>query len=354
MTTPDVDHPISAGQTGEAIQFVADLRDIATGDPECRRVIDPREAASVMERETLSRVDAVLHSFAGTPVILLSGGVDSILVAAAAVALGVRPHAVTVASSDGTDKTNAAAVAAALGLSHETVELDEQAVTELAGEAVARLGLPELWEVSYAIPLLATLPVLDRIGAIGPILTGNGADAIVAGGATLHHRLDSPAARNELDRIVRTESAHNFVYDRLVPDFYPRIMGSYANRVVHVFQTVRFWEAVSNFAPPALFGEHNGESVDKLCVRIACAQLLPPEVEPLAWSKKAAIQKSAGIMGSLAAAVRGYVASLPGARTYTDPTTEPEEFITARLFLALLGHTHQPERADETRVARAE
>jgi len=352
MTTPHVDNPISAAQTGEAMQFVADLRDIATGEPECRRLADPWEAASVMERETLSRVDAVLQSFAGTPVILLSGGVDSILVAAAAVALGARPHAVTV-SSGGTDRANAAAVAAALGLSHETVELSEQAVAELAGEAVARLGSAELWEVSYAIPLLATLPVLDRLGSVGPILTGNGADAIVAGGATMHHPLDSLAARDELDRIVRTESARNFVRDRLVPDFYPRIMGSYANRVVHIFQTVRFWEAVNTFAPPALFGEHNGEPVDKLCVRICCARLLSCEVESLAWSKKAAIQKSAGIMGSLAAAARSYVASLPGARTYADPMTEPQESVTARLFLASLGHTHQPERTDENRVARA-
>lgn len=326
-----------ASQTGEVMQFVADLRDIATAAPDRRVVTDPAEAAAMFKDETLSRIDAVLKSHPGPPVILLSGGVDSILVAAAAVSLDVRPHAITVVANGGTDKANAVAAATALGLTHDVVELTEQDVIALSQQAMAVLGVSELWEVSYAIPLLATLPVLDRLGTVGPILTGSGADAIVAGGKAIQHPITSPEAIEELDGLIRKESANNFVYERFVPDFYPRVMGKYADRFVHVFQTIRFWEIAETFAPPALFGEHDGQAADKLCIRLACEELMPEAARSLAWAKKSAIQRSAGIMGALAEGARAYAASIPGAQAYTDPMTESYEAVATRLFLALLG-----------------
>ncbi|WP_306362513.1 asparagine synthase-related protein [Nocardia sp. CC227C] len=325
-----------AAQTSDGMEFVADLRDIATPNPHLRRVSDPRAAARLIEREVQDRLNAVFANSTASPVVLLSGGVDSILVAAAAVSLGVRPHAITVVAEGGTDRTNAAAAAAALGLPHSVVELSEADVVTLAAQAMTRLGIPELWEVSYAIPLLATIPAIDELDPVGPILLGSGADAIVAGGKTLQHSIYSSEARTELDRIIRAESANNFVYDRLVPDFYPRVMGKYADHFVHVFQTVRMWEVAETLAPPALFGEHNGEPADKLCLRMACDDLLPEGAKHLAWARKAAIQRSAGIMGSLANAARRYAASMPGATTYTDPMNEPFEAVATRLFLALL------------------
>ncbi|MFI6870874.1 asparagine synthase C-terminal domain-containing protein [Nocardia sp. NPDC050406] len=336
--------PSLAEQTGDAMQFVADVRNIDTPNPQRRQLADPVAAATLFKDETVSRIESILNAQSGTPVILLSGGVDSILVAAAAVKLGVRPHAITVIANGGTDRENAVAAADALGLTHEIIDLSEDTVVDLAREAVNRLGLPELWEVSYAIPLLATLPVLDRIGTTGPILTGSGADAIVGGGKVLGHPIDSPQAIEELDLIIRKESANNFVHDRLVPDFYPRVMGKYADQFVHVFQTLRFWEVAETFAPPALFGNRDGNPVDKFAVRIACEMLLPETSKNLAWAKKSAIQRSAGIMGTLATASRTFAASLPGAQTYSDPMTEPYEAVATRLFLALLDGTSQHQR----------
>ncbi|GAB4587882.1 hypothetical protein Ntsu_57140 [Nocardia sp. IFM 10818] len=324
-----------AEQTGDAMQFVADIRDIGTPHPQRRTLTDPGAAAIVFERETLSRVDAVLRAYSGTPVVLLSGGVDSILVAAAAVRLGVRPHALTVVATGGTDGENAAAAADALGLTHELIELDDQAVAGLAGEAVRLLGIAELWEVSYAIPLLATLPALDRL-EVGSILTGSGADAIAGGGKAMRYPVESAQATKELDRIIRDESDRNFRYRRLVPDFYARVVGRYADRFVHVFQTLRFWDAAETMAAPVFFGERSGERVDKLCLRMACEALLPENAKQLAWAKKSAIQRSAGIMGALAGAARDHAASLPGARTYSDPGTEPFDAVATRLYLALL------------------
>ncbi|MVU81032.1 hypothetical protein GPX89_27755 [Nocardia sp. ET3-3] len=323
------------------MHFVADLRDVATPDPDARRMTDPARVAELVAAETRDRLRAVFEAMPGDPILMLSGGVDSIFVAAAAVGLGVRPRAVTVTTADGTDRANAAAAAAALGLAHDIVELDEAAVVELARESLARLEVAELWEVSYAIPMLAIVPLLTRLATPGPILTGRGADALFAGGKTLASPIDSPEATAELDHAVRKESALELTRTRLVPDFYPRILGAHADRIVHVFQTVRFWELAETFAPPALFGTHDDHPIDKLGLRIACEQLLPPAARPLAWAKKSAIQHSAGIMGALSAAARADAASLPGAQTYTDPLTEPFEAVATRLYLARLADAHK-------------
>ncbi|MEC3957553.1 asparagine synthase-related protein [Nocardia sp. CDC153] len=315
------------------MQFVADLRDVATPDPGARRVVDVGSLAPLIIEETRDRLRAVFAAMPGDPLLMLSGGVDSIFVGAVAVEMGYRPRAVTVVTADGTDRVNAAAAATALGLTHEIIELDGPAVVELAEESVRRLEVAELWEVSYAVPMLAMLPLLERLDTVGPILTGRGADALFAGGKTLASPIDSPAAAAELDHAVRKESALELTRTRLVPDFYPRILGDHADRIIHVFQTVRFWELSETFAPPALFGTHDGHSVDKLCLRIACEELLPTSARPLAWAKKSAIQHSAGIMGALSAAARTAAANLPGAQTYTDPLTEPFEAVATRLFL---------------------
>lgn len=334
----------SSDQTSEAWQQVADLRDISAPDPELRRISDPNIAADLLLSELLDRISAVLAGDPGEPVVMLSGGVDSIAVAAAAVQLGARPHAVTVVTSDGagTDAIGATAAARALGLTHELIELDDQDIDELAQEAVSRLGIAELWEVSYAVPLLAMARHLDNRNSVGPILTGSAADAILAGGKTLHHPIDSAAAVDEMDRIIRKEASSNFRWDRLVPDFQDRVIARYAARFVHVFQTVRFWEIAETFGPTALFGERNGSPVDKLALRIVCDRLLPPTVQgTLAWAKKSPIQRSAGIMGALENAARRAAADLPGARTYTDPMAESAEAVATRLFLALLESKEQ-------------
>lgn len=333
-----------SAQTGVALQQVADLRDIAALDPDRRQVTDPNIAADLLADELQDRIGAVLAAHLGEPVVMLSGGVDSIAVAAAAVQLGARPHAITVVTADGagTDAVGATAAATALGLSHELIELNDQDIDELAQEAVSRLPVAELWEVSYAIPLLAMARHLDQRHNVGPILTGSAADAILAGGKKLHHPVDSTAAVDEMDQIIRKESSGNFRFERLVPDFQDRIIDRYADRFIHVFQTVRFWEIAETFSPSALFGTRNGDPVDKLALRITCDRLLPSSARgTLAWAKKAPIQRSAGIMGALENAARRAAADLPGARTYTDPMTESAEAVATRLYLANLDTKEQ-------------
>lgn len=325
-----------AEQTAEPMEFVSDRYDIATGNPEARRITDPEAASALITEETRDRLVAVLDKYRGEPSILLSGGVDSIFVAAAAVSLGVRPRAFTVVTGHSSDGTAAAAAAAALGLSHTVVRLGGEEVAALAAEVVSRLGSAELWEVTAAMPILAAA----RRGATdggGAILTGSGADAIFAGGRTLEHPIASPEAVREMDRAIRKEASTNFTYHRLVPHFYPALLGDDARRLVHVFQTVRFWRLAETLAPPSLFGDH-----DKLCLRIACARLLDEPHKSLAWQRKHAIQRSSGLMASLAEQARGYAAGLPGAKTYTDPAKETFESIATRLYLHVLSGASGP------------
>lgn len=325
-----------AEQTAEPMEFVSDRYDIATGNPEARRTTDPEVAAGLVTDETSDRLTAIFDRHPGDPSVLLSGGVDSILVAAAAVSLGVKPHAFTVVTEHSTDGTSAAAAAAVLGLPHTVVRLARDDVAALAAEVVERLGSAELWEVTAAMPVLAAA----RNGAVdasGAILTGSGADAIFAGGRSLENPIASRAAVREMDRAIRTESSANFTHHRLVPHFYPALLGDDSRRLVHVFQTVRFWRLAETLAPPALFGDH-----DKLCLRIACERLLPEPHRSLAWQRKHAIQRSSGLMESLAGAARGYAARLPGAKTYSDPAGEPFDAIAARLYLHILSGARGP------------
>ncbi|WP_280373925.1 asparagine synthase-related protein [Nocardia wallacei] len=296
--------PESPPQTSTPIEFVADLLgDIATPRPQARTLADPHAAAEVIAAETRSRVRAVCEAFPGKPVILLSGGVDSIYVAAVAAALGHAPHAVTIVTAEASDETNAVAAATALGLTHEVIRLSHDEVVRLAQQTMARLGTSELWEVTAGIPLLAARRGFG--GDIGPILSGSGADAIFAGGRALTQPVESLSARAELDTIVRAESAANFRRDRLVPHFYPALLDEYADRLVHVFQTVRWWRVSETLAPPALFGDNDGVRFDKLALRIACEKQLPSGAQHLAWAVKSPIQRSTGLTAVLFAAGGG-------------------------------------------------
>ncbi|WP_435590973.1 asparagine synthase C-terminal domain-containing protein [Nocardia sp. bgisy118] len=329
-----------APQTSEPLQFVTDLLGdaLAQPNPGARVVTDPEEAAKSVAAEARSRVAAVLERFGGVPAVLLSGGVDSIYVAAVAVSLGARPKTITVVTEGQSDEGNAAVAAEALGLRHDVIRLSADEVVDFAREVMARLGTSELWEVTAGIPILAARRRLDSIDDLGAILTGSGADAIFGGGRKLSYTVSSDEARVELDHLIRVETAANFREARLVPRFYPALLDEHAGRLVHVFQTVRWWQVAERFAPPVLFGVHYGRQVDKLALRIAAERELPAEVRSLAWAAKSPIQRSSGLMSVLAAAARTYAANLPGAETYSNPRTEDAEAVATRLYLSILEH----------------
>ena len=320
----------------EPLEYVADRLDIGTLGAERRTITDPNAGADLVEAHVRDRLSALMSRFPGRPTVLLSGGVDSVLVAAAAQSLGSNPLAVTVATADSLDATAAAAAATALGLDHQIVWLDDATTSALAEQAIKALGIEELWEVTAAIPLVAAHPFFTA----GPILPGSGADAIFGGGRSLSHPVDSPEATVELDELIRAETAANFRRERLVPHFYEALLDNDANRFVHVYQTEQMWLLSEKLSAAALFTDSdNGQRYDKSALRIACSRLLPDKDRDLAWTAKDPIQRSSGIMSSLLRAARDYAADLPGATTYSHPAVEPAELLATRLYLAGLGLT---------------
>ncbi len=124
------------------------------------RVADPHVAAAGLIAETRDRIRAVLDQHPEQPAVLLSGGVDSIFVAATAVALGARPHAITIVTDNSTDEANAVVAAHVLGLTHDVVRLSapmwcslrEMLSRDLAGSR-ARTVAPQPDPRSTTLPM---------------------------------------------------------------------------------------------------------------------------------------------------------------------------------------------------------
>lgn len=121
----------------------------------------PRDVASVDEAATLfhqyfkdrfsSAVREDHHQ-----VVLLSGGIDSIVtLAAMAHHLGVESlNAVTVCGAGrGSDLAVAEKVASSLGVPHTVVTIDKDEARAMALWAIGLLGVDEMWEVGAAIML---------------------------------------------------------------------------------------------------------------------------------------------------------------------------------------------------------
>ena len=124
---------------------------------------------------------------AGKLGLMLSGGIDSVLLAAVLKDLGIDFHAVTVAAKglNSQDRDNSIALAEKLNFSHSVVEVDSKTLSTEIPLTIEKLGTDELWEVLAALPISLAFKEFNDKGVKGLVLTGNGADAIFAGGKIL-------------------------------------------------------------------------------------------------------------------------------------------------------------------------
>lgn len=293
------------------------------------------------------RIAAVLHNTSTVrPGLLLSGGIDALLVAACAQRMGLSPLAVTVLWDDGSNGSallleDARAVAAAkeLGFEHHVITMTTADVRAQAQRCVALLESTEIWEICAAVPGLVALEYLDAAGAGGPALTGSGADAIFLGGETLAAAVGSETALAEYRSRVTAKVRRNFTRERLIPDFYERLLGDRAHRYVQVFQSESFWRFSQLIDPSLLWRRVQGAAgqsveVDKYLLRYAAQQLgLPSE---LVLTKKSPLQVSAGIVSALVYSAREDLAETPAHSHYANPMAEPLEHTAARLYLERL------------------
>lgn len=311
-----------------------DVVDLLGADyaPPIRDMDDPDEARRRIEEYLGTRLSAVLDSYPGRPVLMLSGGIDSTTIAGALKKLRADPLCVTVAVADSqsADRDRAASVAACLGFEHLAVEVSREEAVAAAVEAAQDLGTDEIWEVGAAVTI--RLAVGAAGGRGGGVLTGMGADVLFAGGATLAAPLLSNTARLELRERIWEEAQREFTIRRLVPDYYECVLGSNAKRLVHVFQTLEAWHLTADFGPGVLFADRSaGGIVDKCCLRDLAVEFGVDR--DLVWAPKAPLQQSSGIMDALEQHGREYMASNLADRAYGDPRTESAETVIARMGL---------------------
>src|SRR5699024_11362946 len=110
-----------------------------------------------------SRVMAVLQRDKRRPVVLLSGGIDSVLLAAVVARHAPNALAVTVefnhhdqnTTEDNPDTLVASAVCHHLELEHRIVSLSHYGTKKWAGEAARSLGTGDLWAGMDGIDILA-------------------------------------------------------------------------------------------------------------------------------------------------------------------------------------------------------
>src|SRR5699024_8904871 len=185
-----------------------------------------------------SRVMAVLEQDKRRPVVLLSGGIDSVLLAAVVARHAPNALAVTVefdhhgqnTTENNPDTLVASAVCHHLGLEHRIAFLSHYGTKKWAGEAARRLGTGDLWEVLAGTVLLAANDTAHLHGAGGPLFTGAGADALFNGG-----RADDVSQHKWHEKVAHSV-AREFTYARNIPDFYERLLDE-PERHIKTWQT---------------------------------------------------------------------------------------------------------------------
>ena len=308
----------------------------ANASPPERFISNMNEAKSLMHDYLIKRISAVLETLPGQPCVLLSGGVDSVLNAASLQSLGSSPLCLTIAVEGlpSSDRDGAELVARSMGLRQETLALTTDELRGLIETVSSDLDCRELWELSAGIPFRAAFKHLDKLGIDeGAVFTGGGADVLLAGGQWLP---EGPHRVDELTSIIWEKVGTSFTYWRRVPDFYERVLGTSAPRLIHLFQTVAAWDSTKHLGPDVLFERRevdgNAAFFDKAVLRHLAVDLGVPS--DLAWTPKLPMQVASGIIGGIVFLAREAVSELPDAGLHDDPMTEPIEHSLARLYLS--------------------
>lgn len=311
----------------EYVPDIVDLDSLGTiGDP--GRIDVPAAVEGVIDYLD-ARIAAVVADQPQRPSLLLSGGIDSILLAAALARAGVECLAVTfsadVPGRVDEEALRASRIAALFGFDHELVVLAPAELSAAAARVAPVLGVSDPWEVLAATVLAECDARARAVGADGPIFTGAGADSLFLGGTEFDSAAD---ARRRWASSVRKRVAKNFTRARLIPDFYERVLDR-PERHIHAWQTMAAVELALSLPATAVRGPDM--STDKLVLREAAVRLGVPR--ELVQQSKSPMQVSSGGVDGLVIAARKWLATRTGSGEYADPMSEPLEYTVARLWL---------------------
>lgn len=283
-------------------EYIADEFPKGYGPP-LRKFNDKKQAEADLKNFLQKRTTAVLEEFPGTPVVLLSGGIDSIaILAALAETIGEENFlALTVAcgGAEAADYKRSIEITKYLGVEHEIIDLSLKEVEASAKEMIQILGISEILHISSAIPYKACFDsIMEKNITCGPVFTGSGADVLLAGGKRLAAiDLEKESAQIELKEMVWQDVNQSFTYNRLIPDFYERILGEEAERIIHFFRSQAAWEITNIYSPQVIYEERKGIIFDKAPLRRAATSFNVPE--KFAWTEKEILQNSSGVIPAL-------------------------------------------------------
>lgn len=275
------------------------------------------------------RVQALAEKWDERPILMLSGGVDSLLLAAAMVRQGLNPLAVTFTAIVGDwvdeEAQRASALCSVFDLEHELVSPSPTEFAVAAEQNARVLGVSDPWEVVAAVVLSKCEQRADSLGLRGPIFTGGGADSVFLGGETFEEGKPSSV---EWSKAVRDRVSKNFTRHRLIPDFYERLLAQ-PDRHIQCWQTLSAVDFGLSLQPTAVRGDDL--ATDKLVLREAAVELGVPR--ELVFHAKNPMQVSSGGVAALVGSARAWLSTRRGSAEYADPFTEPLEYTVARLWL---------------------
>jgi asparagine synthetase B (glutamine-hydrolysing) len=265
-------------------------------------ISDPVEAAIALE----DVVDRTARALDPPGVVLLSGGIDSMLVALAAVRSDLSPSCVTV-TTDIEDRSLdgywARATAAYLGLDWEPVLVRETEVRRLVERAARQLGGRGLYQIGRCITDLAIADACQARG-LSVAWSGTGADLLFdtfpdPADPDGPVRLDWEGRRAMLLR-ARTPTPENPYFDKQT------VLEDAGISVSPFFETTECLALAARLEPsaliagPAVAGDAAGPS--KLPLRILAERWGLPR--QLAYQPKRALQDSSGVFALLAECAR--------------------------------------------------
>ncbi|TET16078.1 MAG: asparagine synthase [Dehalococcoidia bacterium] len=260
-----------------------------TPRPEETPDFDTPEQATQILAELLER--AVERRMAdGVPEgVLLSGGLDSSIIACLAKEYRPDLKTFTVSLGDGEDREHAQEVARYLGTEHHEYTYTEREIIEVLPQVIYYLESFEEDCVSGAVANYFASRL--AAGHIGCVLTGEGSDEFLGGYHELKTAKDEAELQRMMDRLIAV--AYNTGLQRL-----DRMMAAHSLE----FRTPFLDRAVTDFCLkiPAKWKVYGPEQVEKWILRRAFSGRLP---EHIVWRIKRPFAAGAGssaIMGPLA------------------------------------------------------
>lgn len=307
--------------------------------PRKHDVTDEALVVNEVLRYVRSRLQLIIDRAQQPPVLMLSGGIDSILIAAVLSELEPASAAITFHSPNSADTQievdNAAQVANFFGLEHYVLAPSDEEYRADIRSVVQRLETTEPWEVLAGYIYFSVDQFCLRRNLTGPLISGAGADVLTLGGKDFVPREHDEETVNAWASEVQSEIARTFTENRFIPDFYDRLLCRPENHY-KVWQTTAAVELARRLHPAAVRGQKM--DLDKKVFRTAAAKLGVPE--EYCFTPKSPMQVSSGGLAGLISAARNSLSEHYGAQTYSDPLTEPLEFTVARYYLQTLQNEH--------------